>query len=222
MCSYRKLCDKDDCGDCLNKSFASSDKAQFWSDKNTPTPRQVFKGSDKKCWFNCDCGHEFNSVLGNITSQNYWCPLCKNKTEKKLLHHFKITHETIQHQYKPNWCKNPETNRHLPYDFVIKKLKLIIELDGEQHFSQVSNWGSPKKTQKRDLYKMKCANENGYTVIRLLQEDVFNDKGNWDEELDNALTATYNEPTRIFIGNEEKYGCYEEDEVEDEVEVNNE
>jgi very-short-patch-repair endonuclease len=32
-----------------------------------------------------------------------------------------------------------KTNRLLPYDFVIEDMKLIIEIDGEQHFSQVPN-----------------------------------------------------------------------------------
>ena len=30
---------------------------------------------------------------------------------------------------------------------------------------------------------MKCANDNGYSVIRLLQEDVFYDTYDWLEEL---------------------------------------
>lgn len=30
---------------------------------------------------------------------------------------------------------------------------------------------------------MKCANENGYSVIRIVQEDVFKDKYNWLQEL---------------------------------------
>jgi hypothetical protein len=30
---------------------------------------------------------------------------------------------------------------------------------------------------------MKCANENGYSIIRIVQEDVFKDKYNWLQEL---------------------------------------
>ena len=39
---------------------------------------------------------------------------------------------------KFNWCKNPETNKYLPFDFYIPDLNLIIEIDGDQHFEQVS------------------------------------------------------------------------------------
>ena len=61
--------------------------------------------------------------------------------------------------------------------------KIIIELDGLQHFEQVSNWQSPEETHLNDVYKMKCANENGYSVIRLLQTDVFDDTYDWLKEL---------------------------------------
>jgi len=30
---------------------------------------------------------------------------------------------------------------------------------------------------------MKCANENGYSIIRIVQEDVFKDKYDWLQEL---------------------------------------
>jgi hypothetical protein len=30
---------------------------------------------------------------------------------------------------------------------------------------------------------MKCANENGYSMIRIVQEDVFKDKYDWLQEL---------------------------------------
>jgi len=36
---------------------------------------------------------------------------------------------------------------------------------------------------------MKCANENGYSVIRILQGDVFSNKNNWDEKLDKAINV---------------------------------
>ena len=84
MCNSRKLCDNEDCSTCYNKSFASHNKAEFWSDKNVDeignkiNPRQLFKSSGKKYLFNCDCGHNFESSLNNIYN-NKWCPYCANK-----------------------------------------------------------------------------------------------------------------------------------------------
>jgi hypothetical protein len=64
----------------------------------------------------------------------------------------------------------------LPFDFVIDEYKLIIELDGSQHFDQVSNWKTPEISQLKDKYKMLRAWNNGYSIIRLLQEEVFSNK----------------------------------------------
>jgi very-short-patch-repair endonuclease len=89
-----------------------------------------------------------------------------------------------------DWCKNPLTSRHLPFDFVLRDKKIIIELDGPQHFFQVSNWISPDEQFERDRYKERCANENGYFVIRLLQEDVWSDRYDWMMELRDIIQQT--------------------------------
>ena len=45
----------------------------------------------------------------------------------------------------------------------------------------------PEEQFKNDKYKEKCANDNGYSIIRLLQIDVFNDKYDWKNELINNI-----------------------------------
>jgi hypothetical protein len=59
----------------FEKSFASSDKAKYWSDKNELKPEQVALQSNKKFWFNCSCGHEFEKILSTII-KNTWCSYC--------------------------------------------------------------------------------------------------------------------------------------------------
>jgi very-short-patch-repair endonuclease len=86
----------------------------------------------------------------------------------------------LETQFKRDWCKNKQ---HLPFDFCIPEFNIIIELDGRQHFDQVSNWSTPEEQFANDKYKEKCANENGYSVIRILQEDVFYDRYDWFTEL---------------------------------------
>ena len=80
---------------------------------------------------------------------------------------------------------------------------LILECDGRQHFTQVANWTNPEYTQKMDKYKMKCANEHGYSVIRIFQEDIWNNKNNWEDNLKMSIRK-YNNPTNILIGNQYK------------------
>ena len=52
-------------------------------------------------------------------------------------------------------------------------------MDGAQHFRQISNWLSPEETIKRDVFKMQKAEECGYKVIRITQEDVYAGGEEW-------------------------------------------
>lgn len=207
-CSNQKLCDDNNCMTCFNKSFLSFDdkkKLSCWSIKNKINPRDIFKGTTEKYLFDCsECKNEFKSSISHITNKNSltWCPTCKNKTEKKLLTFLqKYYNNDVKYQPKFDWCKNEDTNKHLPFDFVIEKYNLIIELDGLQHFKQVRNWISPEKNQDRDIYKMNKAKENNYSLIRILQEDVLFNKIKWEELLLKNIKK-YDIPTIIPIEKE--------------------
>ena len=188
-CSSQKMCSSEIlCYSCHNKSFASYDgntlsgkkKVDCWSSKNELTPRDVsIKNSSDKFWFDCDvCGHEFDSRLNNIVSGGNWCPICKNKTELKLLNwltNFDLI-ISIEKEYSPEWCSTKYLKYNVKknsidkgkyqyrFDFLVTirgKKNIIIELDGQQHFEQVSNWKSPFCQQIRDKYKeMKAKQKN--------------------------------------------------------------
>ena len=138
---------------------------------------------------------------------NQWCPLCINKTELKLYNELIKIYPNIQRQFKVEWCKN---KLYLPFDFIILEHNIIIELDGEQHFKQISNWKNPIDTQINDIYKMKCANENKYCVIRIQQLDVFNNTFNWLNELIIAINKIIKENIiqNIFISQDNNYNIY--------------
>lgn len=114
---------------------------------------------------------------------------CKNKTEALLYNIIKEKFPTIILQFKQDWCKKIF---YLPFDFCIPEYKIIIELDGPQHFRQISNWSSPEEQFDNDKYKEKCANDNGYLIIRILQEDVLNDIYNWEGELYDSIEKIKN------------------------------
>lgn len=211
FCKNKKLCEEE-CKSCFEKSFASHPKSKYWSELNTNIkPRDLFKGSLVKYWFDCKyCKNSFSMSLSSITSKNTWCPVCKNKTEKKLFNKLKENYPELEYQFKIEWCKNIETKRLLPYDFVLHEHKIIIELDGLQHFEQVSNWMNPEENFKRDKYKEKCANENGYSIIRILQDDVWNDKYEWLEEIDRNINEIKNDKNvrNIYMSKNEEYKKY--------------
>ena len=62
----------------FERSFASHEKSKYWSSRNTEKPENVFKSSHKKYWFECDCGHTFDSQLDSI-NKGSWCPYCANQ-----------------------------------------------------------------------------------------------------------------------------------------------
>jgi len=109
------------------------------------------------------------------------CPTCTHKTEAKLLRWIiSLFGSTQNKRFAPSWCHNPLTGRALPFDYFIECLSLIIELDGRQHFVKTPGMlhsGIP--AMKRDVYKMRCANQNGMRVIRLLQQDVWDNDESW-------------------------------------------
>jgi very-short-patch-repair endonuclease/uncharacterized C2H2 Zn-finger protein len=135
------------------------------------------------------------------------CPICVNKTEAKLYENILPIYPSLLTQFKQDWCKRTS---YLPYDFCIPEYKIIIELDGRQHFQQVSNWTSPEEQFENDKYKEECANTNGYSVIRLLQEDVFYDTYDWVKQLCEAIEEikTSNEITNIYLSKNYEYEKY--------------
>jgi len=155
--------------------------------------------------------HVWTAKIGSRTgNKKSSCPYCaNNKTETKLFEYLTLNYDQkIEMQKKFDWCKN---KRFLPFDICIEDLKLLIELDGPQHFEQISNWMNPILTTHNDKYKMKCANENGYSVIRLLQTDVWTDNNDWKNNLKKSIKK-YDTPTNIFFGD-----CYDNHKAIDEI-----
>jgi very-short-patch-repair endonuclease len=180
-CGHQQLCEDNNCNLCFDNSFASVPNSKYLCDSSI-NPRLLFKSTNKKLEFNCpDCKQNFSTQLADIT-KGVWCPYCPNKTEKILYSKLKDI-VNVKQQFKPTWCKNPTTNKYLPYDFVILDHNMLIELDGPQHFRQVHNWQTPELTRINDIYKMKCARQNGYSMIRILQKDVLFNRYDWLPEL---------------------------------------
>lgn len=182
-CASKILCDNSDCNFCYTHSFASHPKSEFWNSSNKNLPRTYHLSSRYKAVFNCDkCRRKFSMVLNKVV-QGQWCPFCFNKTEGILFDWLKTVYSDTICQAKFDWCKNVKTSQCRRYDFYIPSIDTIIELDGAQHFLQVSNWNSPDDIFVRDVYKTKKAIIHNISVIRILQEDVFRNTYNWKKYL---------------------------------------
>lgn len=195
-CGNQQLCSNDKCQNCFNKSFASSDKAKYLDPENKINPRSIFKSSEKKYDFICEKKHKFTSALNKINCDNTWCPFCIRKTEAKLYDWLVEKYKNVEREKRFEWCKQKKA---LPFDFFLPEYNLLIELDGNQHFEQIQNWQSPDITQETDKLKNNKALENGYSIIRISQEDVFKDKNDWEHILENKI-KNYESPIEIKIG----------------------
>jgi very-short-patch-repair endonuclease len=145
----RKISFADDYPD--DKLILSSDKVPFQCLQNTEHPIWV-------------------SVINNVIRSS-GCPHCKYKTVQIIIRFLQKNNLPFRQEITFSDCKK---FRLLKFDFCIENelFKLIIELDGPQHFEQISNWDSPNETLITDTYKMQKAILHGYKYIRICQEDV--------------------------------------------------
>lgn len=177
------LCDDLNCRYCFDRSFASHSQVKHWSIKNKSNPRFVAKHSNLVFIFNCIyCSKEFERSA-NAMSSNSGCKDCLNKTEALLGNYLKLYFSFVP-QAKFEWCINNKTGNIMIYDFYIPDYKILLELDGDQHFMLVKIFGNDvKENRYRDVHKMYLALKNGYSIIRVSQVDVWNNRINLDQEL---------------------------------------
>lgn len=208
-CSKWAICKKEECELCLPRTCAAHVKMlTCWDVTNKKQPYEISLNSTLKMKFKCtDCLKKFILPPCYVNGSGMWCPHCRNTTEKRLLKWLKakFPNLVITFQFRADWCKNSKTNRHLPLDFYIEEFNLVIELDGMQHFYYVKLYNNcPIKTLQNDLYKTRMCTENGCTIIRLLQTDVWYDKNNWEARIIDALHK-YSKPQVVLLDNKGEY-----------------
>lgn len=169
------LCSDIDCKTCFEKSFASHEKAKNWSKENKKSAREVFLNCISKFKFMCDKNHIFEKCPDAICSKNGWCPKCVNKTEQMVIDYLDSQKIIYTYQPKFSWCVK---KNQLPFDIQIGNW--LIEIDGDQHFEDTKRWNTSYKViASNDVFKMKCAIDNGFSVIRISQVDIYNNKIDW-------------------------------------------
>jgi very-short-patch-repair endonuclease len=195
-CANQQLCGSLDCNFCLFKSCYIY--KYIWSIKNKKNPEEVSISNGKKYWFNClVCKHDYHQSPGNKTNNYRGCPICVNRTEKMVIDFLKEFFIVFISQFRLNSNKR--------YDFCFPEYKLIIEIDGDQHFRQVSNWCCPEITLQNDIQKMKIAFENGYSVLRIYQPDIWNDNIDWRQAILNNMYLRTIPSVTYFSSNPEIY-----------------
>jgi len=182
----KHLCGKDDCDHCIKGSIASLPQSMYWDyEKNDGLkPYQVCRSTDNKHFFRCPVCRISFLISGSSLSAGCFCNTCHNKTERKLYHALHQHYPTLTREFTADWCRGVNSGALLRFDFCIKEKSVIIELDGAQHFRDVVYWQSSfEKQHAVDVFKQVKANQNGYRVIRIVQQDAWSDKYDWLAEL---------------------------------------
>lgn len=192
---------------CIHQSIAYTHTylvKEWHPDKNGELqPGQFSHGSEKKIWWRCtlNSSHIWITSIHNRCS-GATCPRCTNKTEILLFNYLSERYSNIVRRFTIDSCKRIHM---LPFDMCLIDKKIIIELDGPQHFRQISNWLNWKTTMHRDVYKIQQAEKEGYKVIHISQEDVSKATPEWLEE--NLITyINSDDRDHIYISmNEDLY-----------------
>lgn len=154
-----------------------------------PNTRTTIRG------WKCNKNHIFCSSYGNIKSGK-GCVVCKHKTETLLYEYIVSIYNNVDvtPQFSNDWCTNIGSGKKiktLPFDICINSLKIILEIDGDQHFPTNKcprYWKKNYEEQySRDIYKMLCANVHGYSIIRISQDDVWKNKFDWKEQIQSGI-----------------------------------
>lgn len=123
----------------------------------------------------CENYHVITVIPNKFKKKCPWCikyPF--HKTAKKIFDFLRSIDIPFYTEYSFPWIK-----KNYRFDFVLPDVKIILELDGSHHFIQVRDYDPPEKCREIDCCKMVYAMSHGYTIIRLYQPDIWEDRLAW-------------------------------------------
>ncbi len=129
--------------------------AQEWNYKKNKglTPEEVMPNSNKKVWWKCQKGHEWQTSVAN-RNYGYGCPICNSERhtsfpEYAILYYLKEYGLEVIHSYKEKGYE---------LDIYIPSKRIAIEYDG-------SFWHQNKT--KKDLEKNSKCEKDGIKLFRI-------------------------------------------------------
>lgn len=147
---------------------------QYWVQTKT-TPYDYFPMSNKQVYWKCEKHGQYKRKICNMVQSDFICPKCQKEScqsrlQRKVYNYISNLGYTIHTETDCSIVPiNPETKYPLPYDNEIYDLKLIIEVNGEQHYKKCFfNHYSDEELNKRkqvDKYKQEYAIKNGYSFL---------------------------------------------------------
>jgi hypothetical protein len=150
----------------LKSKIVHSDKFDY--------SRVKFNNTKDKVIIKCNtCQHVFSQEVGcHYQNGGTGCPkCCESKGEKRVHDYLLPLNIKTERQRKFSDCKN---QKHLPFDFYLSELNLLIEFDGEGHFgpfrfskNKKANYEKYLKTVNNDKIKNEWAKANNIPLLRI-------------------------------------------------------
>lgn len=183
----------------------------IWSDKNEKSPFKYRMGSEQKAHFNCyECGEYIGySQIKNYIASKKMCKKCMDNISslhQKVINYLQYNQYCINTEYSCSIMPiNPVTKYPLPFDVEVIDYKLIIEINGRQHYElcgKTSKWlhGMTSieyltKRKKYDDFKKSFALANGFFYLEIPYWAENNDE--YKKLIDTKINEikTYNIPT---------------------------
>lgn len=124
------------------------------------------------------CGVEQCQTYNELKiGKSHNCAVTKSSGEVIIEDFLKKQYEILT-QRETLFCKNPITGRQLPYDIEIPSLKVIVEIQGPQHYNYIEYFHGSEDNfhyqQRKDDYKRRYAEKNGYKVIYINYDEIEN------------------------------------------------
>lgn len=186
------------------QKFGAGFLGLYWSSKNSVDPWKItYASSDQKIYLRCQEDGTHDDYLTTPAKFNGGrrCPVCGLNISKSKLQK-DVEKYLVVKGYTPNTefdCAiitySPINNRPMPYDFEIPELKLIIEVQGEQHYKPLrkeSPWlrGQTPEAflETREYYdtiKRQYATQCGYHYLEIFHNEHQNDQ--YKEKIDQKL-----------------------------------
>jgi hypothetical protein len=178
---------------------------------NKDSPYQYTHSSDKVVWWNCDnkVHRTYQRTISSSVICGFRCSICsRNRRESFLQEKVRIYLTSLKLRVKHERdCSiipiNPKTGFLLPFDNEITKLKLIIEVNGHQHYDMNAyakqtakkRGTSPEEELKyqkwKDKYKKNYAISKGYSYLEI-PYNADNKKETWKKLINDKIKEISN------------------------------
>lgn len=133
------------------------------------TPRDVGAGSNRKFWWGCGKGHEWQARCTKRAYDGRGCPICcESHGEKKIAAFLQSRGHGFERQHTFETCRDKQKLR---FDFFVENpMRFCIEYQGKQHYKPHSFGGHRdyfQETRRHDKMKASWCKENNTPLLRI-------------------------------------------------------